>query len=109
MVAIYPCGPLTGTEILRITAAAEQRQSHPIARAILAAAAERHLELPTMLEARYEIGDGLAVQFPSDGSAIQQIHVGSARFMAFVGDGINDAIAIRTNVRRSRHHRAQAR
>ena len=85
VVAIYPCGPLTGTEILRITAAAEQRQSHPIARAILAAAAERHLELPTMLEARYEIGYGLTVQLPTARGSTEQIHVGSARFMALEG------------------------
>jgi Cu2+-exporting ATPase len=109
MVAIYPCGSLTGTEILRITAAAEQRQSHLIARAILAAEAERHLELPSMLEARYEIGYGLTVQLPTARGSTEQIRVGSARFMAFVGDGINDAIALRTNVCCPRHQRACAR
>jgi Cu2+-exporting ATPase len=38
-----------------------------------------------MLEARYEIGYGLMVQLSSDGSGVQQIHVGSARFMALEG------------------------
>ncbi|MEY3103558.1 MAG: hypothetical protein RL256_580, partial [Actinomycetota bacterium] len=58
LVAIYTAGTLGTTEILRLAAAAEQRQSHPIAKAILAAAAERHIELPSMVEARYEIGYG---------------------------------------------------
>lgn len=100
LVAIYTAGTLGTTEILRLTAAAEQRQSHPIARAILAAAAERQLELPPMGEARYEIGYGLSVQLPgdtesADGGSMQQIHVGSARFMGIEGISLpEDLLAV---------------
>ena len=90
LVAIYTAGTLGTTEILRLAAAAEQRQSHPIAKAILAAAAERHIELPSVVEARYEIGYGLSIQLPddtegADGDSMQQIHIGSTRFMRSEG------------------------
>jgi Cu2+-exporting ATPase len=90
LVAIYTAGTLGTTEILRLAAAAEQRQSHPIAKAILAAAAEHHIELPPMMDARYEIGYGLAVHLPeiagsADAGGVQRIHVGSTRFMRSEG------------------------
>ena len=105
LVATYTAGTLGTTAILRLAAAAEQRQSHPIARAILAAAAERQLEIPSMVEARYEIGYGLTVQLPgdteiADGGSVQQIHVGSARFMEIEGIALpEDLLAVAADCR----------
>ncbi len=64
-------------DVLRFAAAAEQRQSHPIARAILLAAQAQNLELPPLSEARYEMGFGLKVTIDN-----LIIRVGSARFLA---------------------------
>ncbi len=64
------------SEVLRLAAAAEYRQTHPIARAILHAADQRQLTVPPIQEAAYEIGYGIQVAL--DG---QQVRVGSERFM----------------------------
>ncbi|VFM95705.1 MAG: Cu2+-exporting ATPase [Candidatus Kentron sp. G] len=64
-------------EILCFAAAAESKQTHPLAKAILQEAEERRLTLPAINESEYKIGYGLIVEV--DG---QQIHVGSERFMA---------------------------
>lgn len=63
--------------VLAYTAAAEDRQTHPIARAIVAAAKDRGLVLPTIGDARYEVGYGIKAWIDA-----QLIHVGSDRFMA---------------------------
>ncbi|MEM7534080.1 MAG: heavy metal translocating P-type ATPase [Chloroflexota bacterium] len=63
-------------QLLRLAAAAEKRQSHPIAQAILAAAEARQLELPIVDQAHYEIGYGLKVWLPEGA-----VRVGSQRFM----------------------------
>lgn len=105
LVAIHTAGTLGTTEILRLAATAEQRQSHPIARAILAAAEERQLQLSSMVDAHYEIGYGLAVQLPddaesADGGGMQQIHVGSARFMELEGIPLpEDLLAVAADCR----------
>lgn len=62
--------------ILTYAAAIEQRQSHPVARAILTAAEEAGLSLPPINDARYEVGYGIQAEI--DGQLIQ---VGSDRFM----------------------------
>jgi cation transport ATPase len=62
--------------VLGFAAAAEYRQPHPIARAILAAAKEAGLDLPTPEAGDYEVGYGIKV--PLDGRVIR---VGSAGFM----------------------------
>ncbi len=67
-------------EVLRFAAAAEQRQSHPIARAIILAAQAQNLELPHPSEARYEMGLGIKVSL---GTVV--VRVGSARFMTQEG------------------------
>lgn len=67
-------------EVLRLAAAAEYRQTHPIARAILEAAATRQLAVPLIDEAHYEIGSGLKVRL--DG---RQVRVGSQRFLEMEG------------------------
>ena len=88
-------------DILRFAAAAEARQTHPIARAILAAADELDLSLPAIDQAHYEIGFGLKVRLIEDDQDPQNasgqtspnmsqsssplICVGSGRFMQMEG------------------------
>ncbi len=60
---------LTGMDadaVLRFAAAAEARQTHPIARAILEAAAARNLHLPALDQAHYEVGYGIKVRLVED-------------------------------------------
>ncbi len=73
---IYAFNGVGEDELLRYAAMAEYRQPHPIAKAILAAAEERQLDLPSLDEASYEVGYGIRVSF--GGITIQ---VGSQRFM----------------------------
>lgn len=54
-----------GAQVLTLAAAAEHRQSHPLAQAILTAAAEQQLALPAVEEAQYEVGYGIQVQLVS--------------------------------------------
>ena len=68
--------------IVRLAAAAEQKQAHPIAKAILAEAARRGLGAPPVEEAEYKIGFGLCVR--AEG---REIRVGSRRFMEACGVG----------------------
>ena len=77
---IYTVGEISADELLRYAAAAERKQSHPIAQAILAAATERNLHLPDIAEASYEVGYGLKVTIDE-----RLIRVGSARFMEMEG------------------------
>jgi len=63
--------------LLSYAAAAEHRQQHPIAQAILQAAAERCLSLPAIDQATYKIGYGIEVMIEG-----VTVRVGSARFMA---------------------------
>ena len=63
-------------DILTVAAAAEYRQPHPIAKAIIAAAEERHLTRPQIDEASYKVGYGIEVLIDH-----QLIRVGSERFM----------------------------
>jgi Cu2+-exporting ATPase len=66
--------------VLTLAAAAEHRQTHPIAQAILAAAIARQLVLPTIDEAHYELGYGLTVWL-----AGQRVRVGGERFLDMEG------------------------
>ena len=77
MVRIHCCGDYTESDVLRLAAATEQRQTHPIALAILAAAAERRLAVPALEDSHYELGFGLKAQIQG-----QQVSVGSERFLA---------------------------
>lgn len=73
---VHTFGSLTDAEVLAYAAAVEQRQSHPIARAICTAAERQGLVLPALSDSRYEVGYGIQAQI--DGRLIQ---VGSDRFM----------------------------
>ncbi len=74
--AVYCCAEEDETAVLCYAAAAEYKQKHPLARAILAAAQQRDLVLPTVKDSECHMGYGVLVHTDS-----QDIHVGSARFM----------------------------
>ncbi len=74
---LYPCDGYDETILLTYAAAAEYRQTHPIAKAILQAATERSLTGPPIDETAYEVGYGIKVHLEQ-----QFIRVGSRRFMA---------------------------
>lgn len=87
------------TEVLAYAAAAESRQSHPIARAILAAAKAQALSLPLVEEARYEVGYGIKVSL--DGKTV---HVGSERFFSMEGITVPVEVAtLRATVHQQGH------
>lgn len=83
--------------VLCFAAAAEARQTHPIARAIQEAAAARNLQLPAIDQAHYEVGYGIKVRLVDDivtrwqGDSLTPspshpvIRVGSGRFMTMEG------------------------
>ncbi len=75
-------------EILRYAAAAEAKQSHPIARAILQTAQEQGLDLPPLEDAQYKVGYGLKTQI-----AGRTTHVGSVRFMMMEGIPVPPEVA----------------
>lgn len=87
---LYPCNGLDETTLLTYAAAAEHRQTHPIARAILEAAAERTIKLLAIDDAQYEVGYGIKVTMGE-----QIVRVGSDRFMGAEGILIPDAIQAR--------------
>ena len=85
--------------LLTYAAAAEYRQTHPIAKAILAAAEARELILPTIDEARYEVGYGIKVTVND-----QLIRVGSQRFMQMEGIEIPETIQQQQTVCQQKGH-----
>jgi len=78
--AIHPCPASQAEEVLRYAAAAESRQTHPIAQAILHEATIRQIHLPEIDDAHYQVGYGLTVIMWNT-----CIQVGSFRFMESVG------------------------
>lgn len=66
----------TPEKLLAYAAAAEFRQTHPIAKAILQAAQAQNLELPPINMAKYEVGYGIKVELDN-----KRVIVGSIRFM----------------------------
>ncbi len=71
---------LSQEQLLTYAAAAEYRQTHPYARAILQAADEQALPIPHIDDIHYEVGYGVKVNL--DGKVIR---VGSERFMEMCG------------------------
>jgi len=71
------CGEFSENELLTYAAAAENKQTHPIALAILQEAKNRKLILPQIDTAKYEVGYGLKVEI-----ADKLLHIGSSRFLA---------------------------
>ncbi|MEK8021844.1 MAG: HAD-IC family P-type ATPase [Candidatus Parabeggiatoa sp.] len=73
---LYPLQPFDEESLLTYAAAAEYRQTHPIAKAILTAAEQRGLDLPVIEDAAYQVGYGIEVKIEKT-----VVQVGSARFM----------------------------
>ena len=97
--AIYCCAEEDETAVLCYAAAAEYKQKHPLARAILAAAEQRDIVLPTVKDSECHMGYGVLVHTDS-----QDIHVGSARFMEISGITIPaDIIVQLTNCHQQGH------
>ncbi|MCP4702039.1 MAG: heavy metal translocating P-type ATPase [Gammaproteobacteria bacterium] len=67
-------------EILVCAAAAESKQTHPLAKAILHEAEKRGIRLPPIDETECKLGYGVAVIIHHK-TLHQKVHVGSARFM----------------------------
>ncbi|HIE02686.1 MAG TPA: heavy metal translocating P-type ATPase, partial [Thiotrichaceae bacterium] len=80
---LYPRKPFNEETLLTYAAAAEYRQTHPIAKAILTAAEQRGLDLPVIDEAAYQVGYGIEVKIKTT-----VVQVGSARFMHQKGIGL---------------------
>jgi heavy metal translocating P-type ATPase len=77
IVRIHTCANLGVDSVLMYAAAAEHRQTHPIARAILTESAARGISLPPADHVRYEMGYGLKVWVEG-----RLIRVGSEHYMA---------------------------
>ncbi|MEM7134381.1 MAG: heavy metal translocating P-type ATPase [Chloroflexota bacterium] len=75
-------------KLLTYAAAAEHRQTHPIAKAILQEAEARDLSVPPISEAAYEIGYGIKVRLEEE-----LVRVGSYRFMQMEALSIPDEMA----------------
>jgi heavy metal translocating P-type ATPase len=73
---IHCLGNYDENTVLSYAAAAEYRQPHPIAKAIVDKATSKNLKMPDLDAANYEVGYGIKVTI--DG---QLIRVGSGRFM----------------------------
>ena len=73
---IIPCKDLSEREILFHAAVAEQKLTHPIAKAILRKAWNQDMDLPKIEYSAYALGYGIQVQL-----AEALIHVGSERYM----------------------------
>ena len=85
--AIHSVGLFDEDHLLMFAAAAEHRQTHPIALAIVAEAAARGLSVPDIENARYEVGYGIKVELSE-----RTIHVGSDRFMALSEIAVPEAM-----------------
>jgi Cu2+-exporting ATPase len=73
---IHICGEYGENDILAIAAAAEHKQTHPVALAILKEAQMHALAIPPTEEVEYKVGYGIKVMIKG-----QLIRVGSIRFM----------------------------
>lgn len=84
---IHVLGGFDRNLLLTFAAAAEQRQTHPIAAAIVAEAERRGLTWPTPEAARYEVGYGIKVTIGK-----RKIQVGSDRFLKLAGIAIREEL-----------------
>jgi Cu2+-exporting ATPase len=105
-------------EVLRFAAAAEARQTHPIARAILEAAAEHSLQLSAIDQAHYEVGYGIKVRLIESSvdsrtvdshpviqsSSHPLIRVGSGRFMEMEGIALPTQVQTLTDACQAQGH-----
>ncbi|WMP19416.1 heavy metal translocating P-type ATPase [Thiothrix lacustris] len=96
---IFLCDGYDESTLLTYAAAAENKQSHPVAKAIIHAAKERGLELPALNDASYQVGYGIKAQI--DG---HWVRVGSDRFMVSEGIPIPDEIQLRLSESHDQGH-----
>lgn len=87
---VHPAGGADEDDVVRWAAAAEHRQTHPIALALVEEAARRGGTLAAIDETAYEIGRGLTAR-----SGEHALRVGSRRFMSAHGIDIPGAITER--------------
>lgn len=66
--------------LLALAASVEQRQSHPLARAIVTAARQQGLTLLDVHQVSCQVGQGLSTRLP-----VGELRIGSARFLAAAG------------------------
>lgn len=85
---VFCCNGASEADVLSYAAAAEAKQEHPIARAILHAAKEQHLDLPVVEDTTYTVGYGLGVEIGG-----RRVRVGSIRFMDMEAITVPDDIA----------------
>ena len=97
--AIHCCAGFSEEDVLTWAAAAETKQQHPIARAILAAAAARGIVTNAVTEGEYQIGFGVTVRYVG-----QTVRVGSARFLGLHHLALPPALAaLQTEVNAAAH------
>ncbi len=84
---IFRAGDFAESEILEWAAAAEQRFSHPIARAILEKFSSTGRPLPALDSSKYKVGYGITVEL-----AGRLVRVGSRRFLEQEGIRIPSAL-----------------
>ena len=75
---VYQFDNYSEAQVLAFAAAAEARQNHPIASAILAAAKAAELAIPAIEDTHYALGFGLKVKLTVENKTLR---VGSARFL----------------------------
>jgi Cu2+-exporting ATPase len=106
--AIHLANGFSEAVVLGYAAAAERRQSHPIALAILSAAEERRLEILDIDEVKYSVGHGIEVRIPvikkpipihgtgtrrsGDSNGDIRVTVGSERFLTLEGIDLPDEL-----------------
>ena len=73
---LLPAEGVTETQLLTLAAALESKSEHPLAKAVLACAQARQLELPTVTDFTALPGNGLTAQLES-----QEVFCGSLRFL----------------------------
>jgi len=79
---------LDETEVLRLAAGAEQRLSHPIARAVVQEATARGIEIPDRPASSYEVGKGVVATVEG-----RTMHVGNRALLSEAGIEVPDAAA----------------
>ena len=84
---LHPLEPFDEETLLYYAAAAEYRQTHPIAKAILTAAKQRGLDLPDIEKAAYQVGYGIEVSIDT-----KNVKIGSALYMEQQGIYFSDEI-----------------
>lgn len=94
------CSPTFSEDtVLRFAAAAEHRQTHPIALAILAEASARGIMVPEIDNACYEVGYGIKVQLGA-----QVVQVGSDRYLRLEGIAVPPEIEEQRSACHARGH-----